>query len=432
VFVPCLSERAMNKTLNPPETLRRVSRDIKLLFTTRGLRLFAYGMISVVLVLYLTEIGLDENQVGLLLSLTLAGDVVISLGLTSVADRFGRRRTLLIGAALMVFAGVAFALTRNLAALTAAAIIGTISPSGNEVGPFLAVEQAALSQTIRDEARTRAFAWYSLTGSLATALGALCGGTLAEAAGRLRGTPVAGYRTVVICYALLGLVLGALFARLSPEAEVAHSTEVRNPAKSSGLLGLQHSRNIVLRLSALFMVDAFAGGLVVQSLVAYWFHSRFGVAPGLLGAIFFGANVFAGLSALLAASLAARFGLIRTMVWTHVPSNILLMLIPLMPNLPLAIAVLLARFSISQMDVPTRQSYTMAVVDPAERAAAAGIANVARTGASALAPLVTGRLFGAALMGIPFILSGSLKIMYDFALYRSFHNLKPPEERSGG
>jgi len=387
-------------------------------------------MLSVVLALYLMEIGLNGNQIGLLLSLTLAGDVVISLGLTNVADRIGRRRILLTGAALMVFAGVVFSLTRNFVALTVAAIIGTISPSGNEVGPFLAVEQAALAQSIRDAVRTRAFAWYSLTGSFTTALGALCGGALAGEVGRVRGAPVEGYRAVVVCYALLGLALGALFARLSPAAEVARSTPTRNPAKSAGLLGLQHSRNVVFRLSALFMMDAFAGGLVVQSLVAYWFHARFGVAPGLIGTIFFGANIFAGLSALLAASLAARFGLVKTMVWTHIPSNILLMLIPFMPNLPLAVTILLARFSISQMDVPTRQSYTIALVDPAERSAAAGITNVARTGASALAPLVTGRLFGAALMGLPFIVSGSLKIAYDLVLYRSFRNLKPPEERS--
>jgi len=423
----------MKKTLNPADCgnpRRRLTPDARLLFQTRGLRLFAYGMLSVILALYLMEIGLNENQIGLLLSLTLAGDVVISLGLTNVADRISRRRTLLIGAALMVFAGVVFSLTRNFLALTAAAIIGTISPSGNEVGPFLAVEQAALTQGIQDDVRTRVFAWYSLTGSLTTALGALCGGALAEKVGHLRSAPVEGYRTVVICYALLGLALGVLFARLSPAAEAAHTAVTGNRAQSARLLGLQRSRNVVFRLSALFMVDAFAGGLVVQSLVAYWFHARFGVAPGLLGTIFFGANIVAGLSALLAASLAARFGLVKTMVWTHVPSNLLLMLIPLMPNLPLAAAVLLARFSISQMDVPTRQSYTMALVDPAERSAAAGIANVARTGASALAPLVTGRLFGAALMGVPFIASGSLKIVYDLALYRGFRNLKPPEERS--
>ena len=418
----------MNRQPSPPGSRYRLSRDARLLFTTRAVRLFAYGMLSVVLALYLAEIGLDENQVGLLLSLTLAGDVVVSLGLTNVADRVGRRRILCVGAALMMFAGVAFSATRNFIVLTVAAVVGTISPSGNEVGPFLAVEQAALAQTIPDADRTRVFSWYSLTGSLATAIGSLCGGALAGEVGHLRNAPVEGYQTVLICYALLGLALGIGSARLSagsePPIPVSHT-------KSPGLLGVRSSRAVVLRLSSLFMVDAFAGGLVVQSLVAYWFHARFGVAPAVLGAIFFGANIFSGVSALFAASLAARFGLVNTMVWTHVPSNMLLMLIPLMPNLPLAVAVLLARFSISQMDVPTRQSYTMAVVEPAERSAAAGITNVARTGASALAPLVTGRLFGAAFMSLPFILSGLLKIGYDMALYYSFRHLRPPEEQSG-
>jgi len=193
--------------------------------------------------------------------------------------------------------------------------------------------------------------------------------------------------------------------------------------------GLHRSRRVVFKLSALFALDAFAGGLVVQSLVAYWFNVRWRVQPALLGSIFFGANIFAGLSALAAARMAARFGLINTMVWTHIPSNILLMLVPLMPSLPLAIAVLLARFSISQMDVPTRQSYTMAVVAPDERSAASGITSIVRTLGSAAAPLVTGALLGASLLGAPFFAAGGLKIVYDLSLYQSFRSLKPPEER---
>jgi MFS family permease len=178
------------------------------------------------------------------------------------------------------------------------------------------------------------------------------------------------------------------------------------------------------------MLDAFAGGLIVQSLVAYWFHIRFGVAEAALGGIFFGANLFAGLSALAAARVASRFGLINTMVWTHIPSSILLMLVPLMPTLPLAVIVLLARFSISQMDVPTRQSYLVAVVDPDERSAAAGITAVARTAGAALSPLLTGALLGVSLLNVPFFLAGGLKIVYDLALYRSFRSVKPPEENT--
>jgi MFS family permease len=409
-----------------------LTADGKILFSTRMVRLFAYGLLSVVLALYLAEIGLTETQIGLLLSLTLAGDVVVSLAVTTVADRIGRRRMLQLGAVLVIFAGTVFAWTRYLPLLTVAAIIGTISPSGNEVGPFLAIEQAALTQILPSKYRTQVFAWYSLLGSLATALGALCGGALAQLFHQIIGRALDGYRAVIVLYAVLGMALLILFARLSPAAEIenlpASSASAAEP-RSTGMLGLGRSRRFVLKLSGLFMIDAFAGGLIVQSLVAYWFYIRFGVRPALLGGIFFGANIFAGASALTAARIANRIGLVNTMVWTHIPSNVLLMLVPLMPNLPLAIVVLLARFSISQMDVPTRQSYTMAVVDPEERSAAAGVTNVARTAASAVAPLITGGLLGAALLSLPFLLSGGLKIIYDLMLFHNFRSIHPPEER---
>jgi len=227
-------------------------------------------------------------------------------------------------------------------------------------------------------------------------------------------TPLASERAVVLLYASLGLVLALFFQRLTPAAEA--------PPVSTTRLGLGPSaRRVVFRLSALFALDAFGGGFVIQSLAAYWFHLRFGVEPATLGGIFFGANVFAGFSALLASRLAARFGLVRTMVFTHLPSNILLILVPLMPNLTLATLVLLARFSISQMDVPTRQSYTMAIVRPEERSAAAGITGVARTTGAAIAPALAGLLLARpALINVPFYLAGALKIVYDLLLYRAF------------
>jgi predicted MFS family arabinose efflux permease len=227
-------------------------------------------------------------------------------------------------------------------------------------------------------------------------------------------------------YAAVGLLLGLLFTRLSRGVEAPTGGA---PTTGAAPLGLHRSRGIVLRLSALFSVDAFAGGFVIQSLVAYWFHTRFGVEPAVLGSIFFGANILAGISALLAARIAARIGLINTMVYTHIPSSILLMLVPLMPSLPLAIAVLLLRFSISQMDVPTRQSYTMAVVSPDERSAAAGVTGIARTLGASLSQLIAGPLLGSAL---PFFLSGGIKIVYDLALWRVFRAVKPPEESQGG
>jgi len=389
--------------------------DGRLLFLTRALRMFSYGFLSVVLVLYLAGLGFSAGRVGLLLTLTLLGDTLISLWITLRADHLGRKRMLLLGAALMVAAGIPFALSGDFTVLVLAATFGVISPSGNEVGPFLAIEQAALAQVLPADRRTGVFAWYNLTGSFATALGALAGGWTAQGLQSWGLVPMASYRFLVLAYAAMGLGLAVLFVRLSRAVEATPSTA------GSGRLGLHASKGVVLRLSALFSLDAFAGGFVIQSIVAYWFHRRFGVAPGVLGSIFFGANILAGLSALYAVRLARRIGLIRTMVYTHIPSNVLLMLVPLMPNLPLAIGVLLLRFSISQMDVPTRQAYTMQVVAPDERSAAAGITGIARTTGAALSPVLAGPLLALpGLAAAPFLIAGGLKLLYDLLLYRSF------------
>jgi predicted MFS family arabinose efflux permease len=403
--------------------------DVSLLFAARAVRLFAYGFLSVVLVLYLSALGFPEGRIGLLLTLTLLGDTALSLVLTTRADRWGRRRTLLAGALLLALAGAVFALSQDFWVLLAAATVGVVSPAGNEVGPFLAVEQAALSQQVAPERRTSVFAWYALSGSLATAAGSLVAGGLAQVLQSGGMAALASYRVVVLGYAALGLVLAALFLRLSPRAEPPSAAP--GPRTLAGdLLGLHRSRRVVLGLSALFSLDAFAGGFVVQSFVAYWFHRRFGAEPATLGSIFFVANALAGLSALAAARVAARIGLVRTMVFTHLPSNVLLMLVPLMPTLGLAMAVLFLRFAISQMDVPTRQSYTMAVVDPDERSAAAGVTGVARTIGSSLAPVLAGPLYAsAALSALPFVVAGALKVAYDLVLYRRFRGLPAPEER---
>ncbi len=387
-----------------PGALRALPRDGLLLLLLRFTRLFAYGALSVVLVLYLTTLGLRTQQIGLLLTLTLVGDTAISLWLTTRADRIGRRRMLIVGALLMAAAGLVLALTRNFLVLLIAGTIGVISPSGNEVGPFLPIEQAALAHVVPDEERTAVFGWYTMTGAFATALGSLGAGMLSQ---------TLHYRGVVILYAALGLVLVLGFSRLS----VATELTVPHPRARFG----GRSRSVVQRLAALFALDSFAGGFVVQSFAAYWFYLRFGVNAATLGAIFFGANLLAGISALVASRLAARFGLVRTMVFTHLPSNVLLILVPFMPSLQLAVAVLFARFSISQMDVPTRQSYLMAVVSPEERSAAGGITGVARTIGAGLAPMFAGLLFAQpGLINAPFFIAGALKIVYDLALYRSF------------
>jgi MFS family permease len=401
-------------------------KDIFLLFTTRIIRLFCYGFLSVVLALYLIQVGLNEKTVGLIFTLTLAGDAGISLWLTTSADRFGRQRTLIAGALLMVGAGLVFIFTRNPIALAIAAIIGVISPSGNEIGPFLSVEQAALTQLLPGEKRTQTFAWYALAGSLATATGALSGGWLAQGLQQNGFSAFNSYRIVLAGYALGGLIMIGLFLALSRAVELPSAEKV---APQQLFLGLHRSKSVVMRLSGLFAMDAFAGALIVQSLLAYWFHVKYGVDTGVLGTIFFAANILAGLSALFASRIAKRFGLINTMVFTHVPSNILLILVPLMPNLPLAIGMLLARFSISQMDVPTRQSYTMAVVAPDERSAASGVTTIARSVGAALSPSLAGLMMATPLLfSAPFVLAGGLKLVYDFLLYKSFRSMKPPEE----
>ena len=403
----------------------RSKTDIRILFITRILRLFAYGFLSVVLALYLAAAGLSEIQIGLLLTFTLAGDAAITLWLTTNADRLGRRRMLVAGATLMILAGTVFILTRNPILLTLAAIFGVLSPSGNEIGPFLSIEQASLTHLVPDARRTQIFAWYNLVGSFATAIGALSGGWLAQSLQVSGWTALASYRMVLAGYILVGLALVVNFLVLSPSIEVTpnHDNQKRT-------LGLHKSRGVVFKLSGLFAMDAFAGGLIVQSMFALWFSLRYGLDSGVIGSIFFGANILAGISALLAVPMAKRFGLINTMVFTHIPSSIFLILMPLMPNLPLAITMLLLRFSISQMDVPTRQSYTMAVVTPDERSAASGVTSIARSVGAAISPSISGIFLGIpSLLSIPFFLCGGIKITYDLLLWREFSKVKPPEEQ---
>ena len=408
-------------------SLRGLDRDGRLLFAMRTLRMFGYGFLAVVLVLYLAAIGLDPLAIGLVLALTLVGDALISLWLTTNADRLGRRRVLVAGAALMVLAGVVFAFTSWVPLLILAGAIGVISPTGNEVGPFLAVEQAALSQTVPAGRRTATFAWYNLVGYVATAFGALGAGILSQVLLNGGLPPIDAYRAIVLGYAVIGLAMAFGFWRLDESIESPPRAAATDGSRRR--FGLGRSKGVVLRLSVLFSIDSFGGGFIPQSLMAYWFHLRFGVEPAVLGGIFFGANLLAAVSSLSAARIAARFGLINTMVFTHLPSNLLLILVPLMPNLPLAIAVLLLRFSLSQMDVPTRQSYVMAVVDADERSAAAGVTGIAKTAGAAISPAFSSMLMASAgYAAVPFYLAGGLKIAYDLLLYREFRNVRPPEE----
>jgi len=332
---------------------------------------------------------------------------------------------LILSALPMVAAGAALASRDGFLLLLPLAALGGLSPTGQEVGPFQSLEQAALSQAGRRADRVMPYAWYNLAGSLAAAFGALAAGVVPASLESAGWAPLAAQRVLVWAFAATGLVLAALYTALSPMIEV--QAPARRPGEGAAP-ALHRSRGIVLRLAALFGVDALAGGFVVQSLVALWFNQRFGVGLDLLGPLFFGTNLLSALSYLAAARLADRFGLLRTIVFTHLPSNVLLALVPLLPTWPLAASVLLARHALAQMDVPTRQAYTMAVVTPGERAAAAGLTNAVRPAAAGVAPVITGAALQAAASGVPFFLAGGLKIVYDLTLWHMFRRVPLPRE----
>jgi MFS family permease len=398
-----------------------LSRDGRLLFASCGMRSFAYGFLSVILGLYLDAIGLSATAIGWIFTAALAGGALMTIIITAIADSFGRKFLLIAGALMMALAGCVFAVSDNPILLVMAAIFGTISPSGKEVGPFLSLEQAILPQTTHDRHRTAVFSAYNLVGSFAGAIGALA----VSLPSFFSLTALAGYRFLVWGYVISAVFLAFLFALLSPQVEAKKKTE-----STTRHVGLHKSRAIVAKLAGLFALDAFAGAFIVQSIVAYWFYLRYKTDLTALGGIFFGTNIFAALSFLAAPAIARRFGLLNTMVFTHLPSNILILLVPLMPNVELAIAVLLLRYSLSQMDVPTRQSYTMAVVDADERAAAAGVLSVARNAGAAIAPLFTGAILAVPALGLPFLLAGGIKIVYDVWIFALFRHVKPPEEKS--
>jgi MFS family permease len=396
-----------------------LTHDGWLLFASCGVRSFAYGFLSVILGVYLDAIGLSATAIGWIFTAALAGGAVMTIVITAIADRFGRKTLLMIGAILMALAGYIFAVTDNPLLLAIAAIFGTISPSGKEVGPFLSIEQAILPQTTSDQQRTAVFSAYNLVGSFAGAVGALT----VTFPSFLSLSTIVGFRFLLWGYVFAAVGLAVLFSLLSQQVEA-----IDRAGLQSRHFGVHKSRQIVVKLAALFALDAFAGGFIVQSLVAYWFYLRFKTDLNALGGIFFAANTLAALSFLAAPAIARRIGLLNTMVFTHLPSNLLLLLVPLMPNLKLAVLMLLVRNSLSQLDVPTRQSYTMAVVDADERAASAGILSVARNAGAAVAPLFTGAVLAVPSLGWPFLLAGGLKVIYDLWIFAVFRRVKPPEE----
>jgi MFS family permease len=390
----------------------------RLLFT-RALRGLADGIVSVALAAYLTELGFGPLEVGAIVTGTLLGSAAVTLGVGLLGFRLSRKRILLGATALMAATGIGFAGLTSFWPLLIVAVVGTLNPSGGDVSLFLPTEQAALAHTAAGPARTLRFAWYNLTGSLAAAVGALLSGAPALLTAHGGVSRVAAERGVFLFYAACALAAALVYRSLSPAVEVHPA---RYPARP-----LAESRAVVLRLAALFSLDAFGGGFVVQSLLVLWLYRRFQLDARTTAAVFFVAGMLGGFSQILSPRVARRIGLVRTMVYTHLPANLFLVLAAFMPTAPLAITCLLLRMAMSQMDVPARQAFVMAVVPPDERAAAASVTNVPRSLAAGLAPLLTGALLARTSFGWPLVIGGTLKAAYDLLLLAQFRSVAPRE-----
>jgi len=391
------------------------------LFATRALRGFADGAVSVLLASHLSAIGLSPLEIGAIVTGTLLGSAALTLGVGLLGSRLGRREVLLGASMVMAVTGIGFFAVTHFWPLLVIAFLGTLNPSSGDVSVFLPTEQAVLSETARGTLRTAAFARYNLAGNLAGALGALASGVPGALAVWLDRDPREAPRWGFVGYAAIAGTVAWLYGGLSRGIEVR-----RDPRKKP----LAQSRRVILHLSLLFSLDSLGGGFVIQSLLVLWLFRRFDLSIATAGAVFFAAGMLAAFSQLLSAWISARIGLIRTMVYTHLPANAFLVAAAFMPNAGLAILFLLLRMSLSQMDVPARQSYVMAVVPPDERAAAASVTNVPRSLAAAMTPLVAGAMLAHSTFGWPLVCGGLTKILYDFLLLIQFRARRPPEEEA--
>lgn len=418
-----------------------LSRDGKLLLAARIARTFAYGFLSVILSIYLELIGYNELLIGLILSFALVNSVIFTLIASIYADRLGRRKMLIVYAGLMSVSGAIFFVTDNYVALIVSAFIGTINVTGSETGAFLSIEQAILPQTINQEdskkRKNTLYAIYNMAGTFAMSAGVILSGLPLILQHQYGLDQVESIKPLFLLYSVLGLGVVGIYFSLSKKIEISkyddqdlNRPERKSKSEISSLLSLSpKSRKIVGKLSGLFAVDSFAGGFVIQSIVSLWFFIRFGADLSTLSYIFSVAGVLTAFSFIGAARLADRIGLINTMVFTHIPSNVLLILVAFAPTLPVAIAFYVARMALSQMDVPTRQSYIVGVVSEDERTTAAGITNISRNVAQSVSPSIAGYILQSlSILSAPFIIGGVLKIVYDVALYVNFKNTKPSDE----
>jgi MFS family permease len=382
-----------------------VSRDGRLVFMAKTARTFCYGFLGVLFPVYLAEHGLDARGIGVAVTLTLLASAGMTFAIRRPAERYGARAALLAQAGLIVISAAVLLVTEQARLIVAAAMIGNLAVGSGETGPFLTLEQVAVTRATPRERLTTVLSLYNLAGYGASALGA-------AAVGRAGASP----RVLFAVFLLGGLVQMVTYALMQPDP-------ARAPASRAA--AAMPSRPLIRRLAALFALDSLAGGFVLQSLIAYWFYTRFDMDLAALGWTFFGAQVLSGLSLLLAARLAPRLGLVNTMVFSHLISNVLLIGVALAPSAPLAVALLLARHLLSQMDVPTRQSFLMLAVQDHEREGAASLTNVSRTLAQSVSPALTGWVMASVSLAAPFFLGGGLKILYDLLLYRAIRHIEP-------
>jgi len=398
----------------------RVHRDGRLVIFTRGVRAFVDGIAYVVLPAFLLHLGFSGVQVGAVVTASLLGSAALTLTVGVWAHRFSPARLLVLSSLLMIVTGVAFGLSTPFVVLLIVAAIGTMNPSAGDVSVFLPLEQALLSSAVSDSERTAVFAVYNLVGSLVGALGALSAGVPLWLAVRVGRTAEFGDRASFVLYGLAGFVLLLAYSQLSPQHRHAAT-------KSERALG--ESKRIVYKLAALFSLDSFGGGFATQAIFALWVYRRFEMSSSTLGAVFFATGLLSAVSSLLAVRISKKIGLVRTMVFTHIPASLLLVGVVLMPNVWLAMTLFILRGLLSQMDVPVRTSYVMAVVTPAERPAAASITNVPRSLASALPPIAAGWMLDQSNFAWPFLFCATFKITYDLLLLWQFRHVRPPEER---
>ena len=396
-----------------------VARDGRIVLIEKAVRTFPYGFLAVVFPVYLSQIGFDAVQIGIVLTLTVATSAFYTFVASIAGDRLGRRRLLVFFALTDAVAGLLLLASSMWWAPVLAGVVGNMSVGSGEIGPYLSLEQAILPKTSDLKRRTLTFSVYNLVGYASLSVGALLAGLPVYL-----GMGLSGYRPLFLVYLLSGLLGMFLYSRLS------RSIEQEQGAKPVRQILSRESRSIVYKFSALFSVDAFAGGFIGQSILAYYFYTRYNLDLSSLGLIFAGAQIVTAGSFILAARISEKVGLINTMVFTHIPSNLLLLGIPFMPTAGLAVGLLLSRQSLSQMDVPTRQSYLMSMVPEADRTPTAGITNVSRTTAQSVSPSISGYAIMSIWLGAPFILAGTLKLAYDITLYTFFHKSRPPQETS--